>query len=240
MADMIATLLSTAKVIPQTNDERDLKGPLRHIYRELKDLQQEEDPELTTPYLKASAVSTLVANGETEGNFTLTINFPKQGVSVTTGEIGYNADDSDLGAAIDLALSGQTIIGTYVAEDIYIGNSNNVATDNCTITANGSTVNGAYMEITATAVDLGSETDPTVTSDVIGTQNRPAEAVLHYFDVIVANELPQPQNGSYPTSSTYYRGDNPESLSPSLIRLLIEEIQTNQDEKIGEYFRENF
>ena len=75
MAGVIATLLAAPKTI---NVSADAKGPSRHVYNELLELQAQGDPTLASPYLKADAVETVAANGGTSGNLTITINFPVQ------------------------------------------------------------------------------------------------------------------------------------------------------------------
>jgi hypothetical protein len=204
MAGIIATLLANAKVIPQSDDNIDLRGGLRHAYQELKAIQAVNDPTLASPYLKASGVSTVASNGGTTGNLTLTINFPKYGVSVTTANIAYNDAQAAIQSAIDTALSGETVLASYNAGDVDAGACANFSSADCAITANGSTVNGAHMILTTANVDMDVAA-PAVTVNTVGTQNRPAEGVLAVYGVIKPATVPTPQ-GLSPSAGDYTLG----------------------------------
>lgn len=235
MAGAIATLLTSSKVVPQSGS--DLRAQLRHAYNELTYLQENvNDPELASPYLKASAVTTVGKTvNATEGNFTLTLNFPKYGVAVTTANIAYNADASTIQTAVDNALDGETIVDSYDAGDVDVAVSGNISANAATITANGDTVNGAHMIVTTANVDLDAY-EMTVTANTIGTQNRPAEAILTLFGVVnVASDV-TPQ-GMSPSVGDYTDGDNPFSMSPGLIDLLVQEMEMSEDSTIGAFIR---
>jgi hypothetical protein len=227
-------MISTAKAFPKVST--DLRGQNRHVYDELVALQSVNDPTLASPYLKAAAVSTIAANGGTSGNFTVTINFPKYSVAVTTANILYNAADTAVQTAIDTALSGETILASYSAGHVDAGTCANMASAACAITANGASVNGAYMVLTTTNVDLDVAA-PTVTENTVGTQNRPAEAILALYSAISPASTITPQ-GMTPSTGDYVTGDNPLSLSPGLQDLLIREIQVSEDATIGQFIRD--
>jgi hypothetical protein len=233
MAGTIATMISGATVFPKV--ATDLRGQNRHAYDELVALQSVNDPTLASPYLKASAVSTVADNGGTSGNFTITLNFPKYSVAVTTANIAYNAAEAAIQSAIDTALSGETILASYSAGHVDAGACVNMASATCAITANGASVNGAYMVLTTTNVDLDVAA-PAVTETTVGTQNRPAEAILAAYSVITPASTITPQ-GLSPSDGDYVVGDNPLSLSPGLQDLLIYEIQVNEDTTIGQFIR---
>lgn len=235
MANVIATVISDTKNIDKTADAR---GPSRHAYDELVDLQSSPsgDPELASPYLKASAQSTVAATGGSSGNFTITMNFPKYGVAVTTANIVYNAAEAAIQTAIDNALSGETVVSSYNAGDVDAAVTGNVSANAATITANGSTVNGAHMIVTTTNVDLDVAA-PAVTQVTAGTMNRPAEALLALFDVVSPSGT-VPYQGQAATESDYSLGDNPFSISPGLQKLLIDDIILNEDDTIGVAIRE--
>lgn len=234
MAGAIATLLTGATAIPKTGTG--LRGQNRHAYDELIDLQSASDPTLAAPYVAASGNSVVSATtNASSGNFTLTINFPNYGVAVTTGNIAYNATAATIQTAIDSALSGETIVASYNAGDVDAAVTGNISANAATITANGTTVNGAHMVITTANVDLDAY-EMTVTAGTVGTPNRPAEAVLAAFSIIT------PASGIVgygltPTDGQYVTGDNPKSISPGLKDLLVREVEVNEDGTIGAFFR---
>lgn len=234
MAGAIATLLTNKKTIT----DADVKGPLRHVYQELVGLQSVPgDPTLASPYLQASSVSTVSKTvNASSGNFTLTLNFPKAGVSKTTANIAFDDDESTIQTAIDNALSGETIGATYNAGDVDIAVTGNISANAATITANGSTVNGYNLIVTTANVDLDAY-EMTVTQNTVGTQNRPAEATLKLFDVVRPSGT-LPYQGQSAVPSDYELGDNPFSLSPATQASLIQEIIINEDETIGVAIRD--
>jgi len=235
MAGAIATLITSSVAVPKT--ATGLRAQNRHAYAELEQLQAVGDPALASPYLKASAVSTVADNGGGSGNLTITINFPKQGVAVTTGNIAYDAAAAAIQTAIDNALATKVILATYVAGDVDAGACVDFSSATCAITANGTTVNGAYMVVTtANAGDL-SVNAPAVTETTVGTQNRPAQALLDVYGVFSPASTVTPQSGATPADADYADGANPMSLSPGLIDLLVSEVQANEDVAIGKYLR---
>ena len=229
MADVIATLLTSPKTINVVST----KGPNRHIYNELTDLQATHDPTLATPYLAADAVETVAANAGSSGNLTLTITIPKYSIAVTTGNIIYNAAEATIQTAIDTAMAAQVAVSTYVAGHIDAGACANMSSATCAITANGASVAKTHMVITtANAGDLDVAA-PAVASTTIGTGNRPAEAVLTLYDAIKpSGSLPAAQ-GTTPAAGDYVVGDNPLSLSPALQKTLVDEITAKEDKTIG-------
>lgn len=232
MAGVIATLLSTAKVFPKTTVGR---GQLRHAYDELVAIQAKGDPTLATPYALASANSVIAANGGSSGNFTITMNFPKYGVSVTTGNVLFSSAVAAVQTLVDAALAGQTILATYVADDVKCSGAGAISGNALTITANGATVNGADMVVTTTNVDLDVAA-PAVTANVVGTQNRPAEAILATLDVVKPSSTVTAQ-GSTPSAGDYVLGDNPYSMSPGCQDLLLREVEVSEDLTIGQFLR---
>lgn len=235
MATVIATLLAGDKVFPSSGS--DLRGGLRHAWDELAALNTKAPTKaLASPYLKASAVSTISATtNASSGNFTITLNFPKYGVAVTTGNIAYNAAASTIQTAIDTALDGEAVVATYNAGDVDVAVTGNISANAATITANGTTVNGAHMIVTTANVDLDAD-EMTVTAGTVGTQNRPAEAVLALYDVVKPASSVTAQ-GLTPSAGDYVLGDNPFSLSPALQDLLVREIEINEDATIGAFIR---
>jgi len=234
MAGMIATLLSGAKVL----NSNDNNGPLRHAYNEIVDLQSVNDPELASPYLLATAVSSIAATAGSSGNFTITLNFPKYSVAKTTANVVYNADAAAIQSAIDTALSGETILSTYSNGDVDAAVTGNVSANAAAITANGTSVNGTHMVVTTTNVDLDVAA-PAVTVTTVGTMNRPAEAVLAYYGIIqpVSSVVPQ---GISVTVSDYQvpaTNENPFSLSPGLKDVLVRELAYEQDDLAVEFRR---
>jgi hypothetical protein len=234
MAGVIATLLAGSKVVPQSGTG--LRGQNRHAYDELIDLQAAGDPDLASPYLLASANSVISATtNASSGNITITMNFPKYGVAVTTGNIAYNASVATIQTAVDAALAGKVIVATYVADDVKASGAGVMSGNAITLTANGTTVNGAHMVVTTANVDLDAM-EQTVTANVVGTQNRPAEAVLDLWGVVSPATVPAPQ-GTSPTDGDYTLGDNPLSLSPGLKDLLVREVEMSDDATIGAFIR---
>jgi hypothetical protein len=237
MAGAIATLITVSKVVPRT--ATGLRAQNRQAYAELEELQAKGDPELASPYLKASGVSTIAANGGTTGNLTLTINFPKQGVAVTTANIAYNANEAAIQSAIDTAMGSLTVLSSYSGGDIDAGACANFSSASCAVTANGTSVNGAYMVVTTANVDMDVAA-PAVTETTVGTQNRPAEAILNAYSVITPASAVAPQSGAVPAVVDYTDGCNSLSLSPGLIDLLIKEVKASEDKTIGQYFRDTY
>jgi len=232
MANAIATVLANAKTI---NSENDAKGPLRHVYEELVALQTVPgDPALASPYLKASHVTTIPAYADTvsSGNFTITINFPNYGVAVTTGNIAFDANEATIQSAVDAALDTKTIVATYNAGDVSVNLVGDLTANAATLTANGTTVNGAYMVVTTTNVNLDADELVTPVVATAGTMNRPAEATLKLFDVVVPSGT-LPYQGQAALETDYTLKDNPFSLSPATQKALIDEIIINENETIG-------
>jgi len=234
MAGTIATLLTAPKTINIV--DADNKGPQRHVYEELLRLQATHDPTLASPYLKASANSVISPTvNASSGNFTITMNFPKYDVAVTTGNIVFNASVATIQTAVDIALATKVILATYVADDVKASGAGVISGNAVTLTANGTTVNGAAMVVTTANVDLNAM-EQTVTPGVIGTQNRPAEAVLALYSVVTPLTVPTPQ-GSDPAEGDYVVGDNPLSMSPGLKSALISEIKANGDVTVAAEMR---
>lgn len=236
MANVIATLLASAKTIVSTDANR---GPQRHVYEELVKLQAGFDPALASPYLKASNINTIPFHtaDAVSGNFTITVNYPKYGVSVTTGNIAYDAVAATIQTAVDSALSGESIIATYSADDtkvVMTGNLNDSA-NSCVITSNGTTVNGAYCVITTANVNLGTDTLNTPVVTTPGTQNRPAEALFKHFGVVTPDSSVTPQ-GLTPSDGDYVTGGNPLSISPGTKEALLREIKFSEGGVIGAFF----
>jgi hypothetical protein len=218
MAGTIATFLASSV----TFSSADLKGNIRHAYNELVDQQTRDDPDLASPYLKASANSVIAATAGSSGNFTITMNFPKYGVAVTTGNVVYNAS---VAAVQTLKASGAGIIS---------GNA-------LTLTANGTTVNGAAMVVTTTNVDLDVAA-PAVTAGVIGTMNRPGEAILKQLNIVqsvsgtVAVQGIDVAEGDYETVQDN-GGYNPWSIAPGTLDLIVDDIAVNEDKALALEFR---
>jgi hypothetical protein len=231
MANVIATLLTAPKTINIT----ETKGPQRHAYNELLALQAKHDPALAPPYVAGDSAITIAANGGTTGNFTITMNFPKYNVSVTTGNILYNSANAAIQTLVDSALAGEVIVATYVADDAKIGLTVNASSGSFGISANGTTVANTYMIVTTANVDMDVAA-PAVTVGTIGTGNRPAEAVLALYGAITPSGDIAPQ-GTTPATGAYVVGDNPMSLSPGLQLTLVNEITAKEDATIGRAIR---
>jgi len=233
MAGTIATLLTS----PKTINSAATKGPNRHIYNELTDLQATHDPTLATPYLAADSVETIAANGGTSGNLTITITIPKYSIAVTTANIVYNAAEATIQTAIDTALAGQVAVSTYVAGHVDAGACANMSANTCAITSNGASVAKTHVVVTTTNVDMDVAA-PAVTATTVGTGNRPAEAVLALYGAIkpTGATLPAPQ-GTTPAAGAYVVGDNPLSISPATQKTLVDEITTKEDKVIGDAIR---
>jgi len=230
MTDMIASVLTSKKAISREANQ--------HAYKELLDLQTlTTDPELASPYLLASSVSTVSATtNASSGNFTLTLNFPKAGVEKTTANIAYNANASTIQSAVDAALNGETIVASYNAGDVDVAVTGNISANAATVTANGSTVNGYNLIVTTSNVDLDAyEMD--VTQNTVGTQNRPAEATLQMLQVVGPSGT-LPYQGQAALASDYEPLGNPFSVSPALQAALCEEVIQNEDKTIGQAIRE--
>jgi hypothetical protein len=231
MAAVIATLLTSPKTINIT----DTKGPQRHIYNELLALQATHDPTLAPPYVAGDSAVTIAANGGTTGNFTITMNFPKYNVAVTTGNILYNSANAAIQTLIDTALATQELVGTYVADDVKVGLTVNASSGSFGISANGTTATNTYMIVTTANVDMDVAA-PAVTVGTIGTGDRPAEAVLALYSAISPSGDITPQ-GTTPAVGDYVVGDNPLSLSPALQKTLVDEITAKEDKTIGDAIR---
>ena len=231
MANVIATLLTS----PKTINVADTKGPQRHAYKELLALQAKHDPTLEPPYVAGNSGVTIAANGGTTGNFTITMNFPKHNVAVTTGNILYNSANAAIQTLVDTALAAQELVGTYVADDVKVGLTVNASSGSFGMSANGTTVANTYMIVTTANVDMDVAA-PAVTVATIGTGNRPAEAVLGLYSAITPSGNIAPQ-GTTPATGAYVVGDNPLSLSPGLQSLLVAEITAKEDATIGRAIR---
>jgi len=233
MANVIATLLDSPSTI--NTDEADQKGPARHIYEELTYLQTSPgDPTLESPYAKASHVATIPAHTDTitSGNFTVTMNFPNYSVAVTTANIAYDAEQAAIQSAVDTALSSETVVESYTNGDVDVSLTGNLTANAVTLTANGDSVNGAYMVVTTANVDLDADklADPVVAT--AGTMNRPAEATLALFDVVKPSSS-APYQGESVTESDFEAGDNPFSLSPATKKALAYEAKVAENATIG-------
>jgi len=234
MAGVIATLLDNSKNISASIE----KGPGRHVYNEIVDLKNVIDPTLESPYVQASHITTIPAHSDviSSGNFTITINFPKYGVAVTTGNIVYNAAAATIQTAIDSALSGETIVSTYNAGDVDAACTDNLTANDVTLTANGDTVNGAYMVVTTANVDLDADYLSTPTVNTVGTMNRPAEAFLKLFGVVAPASAPV-GHGVVVTSTDYAlinAGDiSPHSLSPALLDAVVKDVAYEENPSNG-------
>jgi hypothetical protein len=231
MATVIATLLTA----PKTINVADTKGSQRHIYNELLALQATHDPTLAPPYVAGDAQSTVAANGGSTGNFTITMNFPKYNVAVTTGNILYNSANAAIQTLIDTALATQELVGTYVADDVKVGLTVNASSGSFGISANGTTATNTNMIVTTANVDMDVAA-PAVTVGTIGTGGRPAEAVLALYGAITPSGTITPQ-GDTPAVGDYVVGDNPLSLSPALQKTLVDEITAKEDATIGRGIR---
>lgn len=233
MAGMIATLLAAPKTINIVDEDN--RGPQRHVYEELLQLQAINDAALASPYLEADAAVSIAANGGTTGNLTITLNFPKYGVAVTTGNIIYSAAAATVQTAVDAALAGETVLATYVADDVKVGTCANMSSAACPITANGTTVAKVHMVVTTANVDMDVAA-PAVTASTIGTGNRPAEAVLNEQGLITPASLPTPQ-GTTPAVADYDVSGDIHSLSPGLKTALVNEMQYSEDAILAAFFR---
>ena len=233
MAGTIATLLSTAKAIP--NVDAGNRAGNRQAYDELIQLQSLGDPTLASPYVDAAAVSTVAANGGTSGNFTITLNFPAYDVSKTTANVAYNAAESAIQTLIDTALSGMTMVALYSPGDVDAGACVNMSSASCNLTADGSSVQRTHMIVTTANVDLDVAA-PGVTVVTVGTDDRPAEAMFAYYSCLTPNTVPLGY-GITPTAGDYVDGDNPLSLSPGLKALLVTEMEVSENAVLGQFFR---
>lgn len=233
MAGTIATLLASAKAISKV--DADNRGQQRHAYDELIQLQGVGDPTLASPYVDASAVATVGANGGSTGNFTITLTFPAEGVAVTTANVVYNADAAAIQTLLDTAMVGAVVVATYSAGDVDAGACANMSSATCAITANGTTVNQAHMVVTTANVDLDVAA-PAVTVGTIGTPDRPAEAMFAYYSCLTPASAPLGY-GITPTAGDYVDGDNPLSLSPGLKALLVSEMEVSENATLGQWFR---
>ncbi len=233
MAATIATLLSTAKAISKV--DADNRGQQRHAYDELIQLQSLGDPPLASPYVDASAVATVAANGGSSGSFTITLNFPEKGVTATTANVAYNDNEAAIQTLLDTAMSGKVVVSTYVNGHVDAGTCANMSSAACNLTANGASVNQAHMVVTTANVDLDVAA-PGVTVVTVGTPDRPAEAMLAYYSCLTPDSAPLGY-GITPTADDYVDGDNPLSLSPGLKALLVTEMEVSENATLGQWFR---
>jgi len=231
MSDVIASVLAATKTISREAN--------RHVYKELTDLQElTADPALASPYLLATSVSTVSpTTNASSGNFTLTLNFPKAGVSKTTGNITFNAAAATIQTAVDSALSGEVIGATYVAGDVNVAVTGNISANAATVTANGTTVNGYNMFITTSNVDLDAY-EMTATQNTVGTLNRPAEAALQILQVLGPSGTLPYQGKATVEPTEYELLGNPFSVSPATQEALAQDVIINEDETIGVAIRE--
>jgi hypothetical protein len=230
MGDTINTVLNNATTFNTSDDAR---GPDRHAYNELLQLKS-NDIALASPYAKASHVATIPAHTDTinSGNFTITLNFPNYNVAVTTGNMSYDANQATIQSAVDTALSGETVVASYNSGDVDVSLTGNLTANDATLTANGSTVNGAYMKVSTANVDLSADNLATPVVATAGTMDRAAEALLFQYDVVrPTGDLPY--QGQVANENDYETGDNPWSLSPGLINVLVDEIIMNENDIIG-------
>ena len=234
MAGVIATLLSDSVSVPASNVAA--RGQLRHAYDEIAAIQAVNDPTLASPYLAASANSVISPTlNASSGNLAITINFPKAGVAVTTGNVIWNASVAAVQTLVDAALAGEVIGATYVADDVKVSGAGILSGNAHTITANGTTVNNYNMVITTTNLDLDAN-EVTVTANVVGTGNRPAEAFLALYGIVEPASVPTPE-GSTPAEADYTLGDNPLSVSPGLQDLILQDVKVLEDPTIGAFLR---
>lgn len=238
MTTIIDTLLASDKVFPSAAGTA--RGGLRHAYNELVDLNTRyPTPALASPYLQAAAVSTVSATtNASTGNFTITLNFPKYGVAVTTANIAFDAAEAAIQTAIDNALADQVLVDTYNAGDVVAKVTGNISANAATITANGATVLGAHLVVTTANVDLDAD-EIKVTANTIGTQNRPAEAILAKLGVVAPTGSVTAQ-GTTPAEGSYALGDNPFSVSPGLRDLLLQQIEMGEDAVLGRFLKSLF
>lgn len=240
MSGVIATLLTSPKTINIV--EEDQKGPSRHVYEELTDMQTINDPDLASPYLKATGLVTIPKHTDTitSGNFTITMNFPNYGVSVTTGNILWNSVEATIQTAVDAALAGEVILATYIAGHVTVALSGTLTTvtgNDATLEVQGTTVNGAYMSATTANVDLDADKLGTPVVTTPGTMDRPAEAVLTMFGAVVLTGSITPQ-GLNPEPGVYTESGDIVPLSPGLQEALVTELSVKENAVLGAHIRD--
>jgi hypothetical protein len=238
MAGTIATLLAAPKTI-NINDE-DNKGPQRHVYEELVGIQSANDPLFAAPYAEADNVNTIPAHtaASASGNFTITLNYPKSGVAVTTGNLIYNAAEATIQTAIDTAMSGQTVEALYSPGDALVALSGNLndTLNSCTVTSEGGT-STAYCEVTTANVDLDADYLATPVVSTVGTEDRASEALLAQLGVVT------PAGaiigwGVVPSVGDYVTGDNPLSMSPGTKEAVMREMAASENLVLADFFRD--
>jgi hypothetical protein len=239
MTGTIATLLAAPKTINIV--DADNKGPQRHVYEELVGIQSANDPVFASPYAEADNVNTIPAHtaASASGNFTITLNYPKSGVSVTTGNLIYNASAATIQTAIDTAMSGQVVTTTYTADDakvVMTGNLNDTL-NSCVITSNGAGVTTAYCEVTTANVDLDADYLATPVVTTVGTEDRASEALLAQLGVVT------PAGaiigwGATPVVGDYVTGDNPLSMSPGTKDAVLREMAASEDLVLANFLRD--
>ena len=197
------------------------RAGIRHAYNEAVYWKGQMDPAVAGVYAETDHVTTIPKHTAAiaSGNFTITIAFPAKGVSETTDNITYNAEEAAIQTAIDTALASVNMGTAYTAGDLDVALTGNITANDATLTANGAGVDGLYMVVTTANVDLNADKLATPVVATIGTPNRPVEQLLTKFDVIRAT-TPAPQ-GPAVAAGTYTKGDNPLSLSPSLVQALV-------------------
>ncbi len=134
------------------------------------------DPALPTNKAATNAVVTVTANGETAGNFKLTITVGLN-APVTTGNIAYNANAAAVESAIDTACAG---IPGWTNSDISAACASTADLADVILTFDGTSVAGTRCTVAAATADFS----PTVTETTAGQADRPALGALKALGVV--------------------------------------------------------
>jgi hypothetical protein len=163
------------------------------------------------------------------------MNFPAYSIKKTTANVAYNDNEAAIQTLIDTAMSGMTLLALYSPGDVDAGTCANMSSASCNLTADGASVQRTHMIVTTANVDLDVAA-PGVTVVTVGTDDRPAEAMLAYYSCLTPTTAPLGY-GVTPVGSDYEDGDNPLSLSPGLKALLVTEMEVSEDATLGQWFR---
>ena len=141
------------------------------------------DPDVGSAYAAADEVAVFPEQTDAGAadTYTLTINFPTLGVSVTTAAIAYNAVDTVIEGAIDTASDGT--VPSWTNGDISVSMGGSAGLDDGTVTL---TFVGASVTETPAVVTL-TPTGFTATGGAVrnfGSAGRPAAQALFELNVI--------------------------------------------------------
>jgi hypothetical protein len=215
LADLLASPKTFSATGPRTGDNRLIHQQLAEILRD------DGDFEYPSGYTSANEVQSIAAFGGSPsgGTFTLTVTL-RSGQSFTTAGIAYNANNTTIQTAIDVAATAAAVPGWVNGHIVVTGGP--LSTDAITITFSGASVSGQNQgQTTINATGVTGGTAGAATTSVDGQTTRKAWATLNVLGIVTSAP---PAQGADPTGIvTCARGHHPHGLSVTTVKALLTE-----------------